>query len=67
MALVQIAPILKSNQRVREFIMDTDADAANLPKDAAPGSTALACNTATPYIMNASGRWVILGGDTNED
>lgn len=43
-----------------EYIVDSDADFANLPK-AAPGSTALS-PSGTVMIVNASGDWVKFGG-----
>lgn len=43
-----------------EFIVDSDADFANLPK-ACPGSTALS-PSGTVMIVNASGDWVKFGG-----
>ncbi|MBQ1232117.1 MAG: hypothetical protein IIX86_01155 [Clostridia bacterium] len=45
---------------VKEFIVDSDADFANLPK-AAPGSTALS-PSGKVMIVNASGEWVKFGG-----
>lgn len=46
---------------VCEFIVDTDADFANLP-EACTGSTALSVATGNVYIVNASGNWVPFGG-----
>lgn len=45
---------------VKEFIVDSDADFANLP-EAAPGSTALSPSGAI-MVVNASGQWVAFGG-----
>lgn len=45
-----------------EFIIDTDADAKNLPEGCCCGSTALSCETGNVFIVNASGKWVKLGG-----
>lgn len=45
---------------VKEFIVDSDADFANLPQ-AAPGSTALS-PSGTVMVVNASGNWVKFGG-----
>ena len=44
----------------KEFIVDTDADFANLPKSA-PSSTALS-PSGKMKIVNASGEWVDFGG-----
>lgn len=46
---------------VKEFIVDSDADFANLPK-AASGSTALCPASGTVMVVNASGEWVKFGG-----
>lgn len=43
-----------------EYIVDSDADFANLP-EAAPGSTALSPSGAI-MVVNASGQWVAFGG-----
>lgn len=45
---------------VKEFIVDSDADFANLP-EAAPGSIALSPSGAI-MIVNASNEWVKFGG-----
>ena len=44
----------------REFICDTEADVAKLPKCCA-GSSALISNSGKVYIVNASGAWVEFG------
>lgn len=41
----------------RKFIMDSDADAANLPT-CDPGSTAFSADGTATYVVNASGAWV---------
>ena len=46
---------------VKELIVDSDADFANLP-EAAPGSTALCVANGIVYIVNARGYWTTLGG-----
>lgn len=46
----------------KEFLVDTDADVANLP-ECCPGSTALVAATGNVYIVNASGNWVEFGGE----
>lgn len=62
MAIEQIAPFSKCEKRRYDFIIDTDADASDLPETCAAGSTALSCETGTVFIVNASHRWVKLGG-----
>lgn len=47
---------------VKEYICDTEADVANLPK-AKPGSSAVVCATGKVYIVNASGKWVEFGAE----
>lgn len=55
---------IKYNKAVRntihEFICDTDADFALLPK-CDPGSIAVSVATGTVYVVNASGNWVEFG------
>ena len=41
----------------KEFIVDTDADFANLP-EACTGSVALSIESGNMMIVNASGKWV---------
>lgn len=48
-------------ERYGEFICDTDADFADLPK-AYAGSTAVSVETGNVYVVNASGEWVKFGG-----
>lgn len=62
MAIEQVAPFATCEKRRYDYIMDTDADAANLPKTCAAGSTALSCASGRVFIVNASGAWVELGG-----
>ena len=45
-----------------EFILDTEADVPNLP-DCCPGSSALVVATGNVYMVNASCKWVLFGGD----
>lgn len=45
----------------KEYLCDTDADFADLPK-AAPGSTAVSAATGNVMVVNASGEWVAFGG-----
>lgn len=45
----------------REFILDSEADVADLPA-AFPGSTAIVADeTAAIYMVNASGEWKKIG------
>ncbi len=44
-----------------DFIVDTDADIANLPV-CCTGSSALVVETGAVYMVNASGVWVVFGG-----
>lgn len=62
MAIKQISPTMNCSSRIHDFIIDTDADAADLPETCAAGSTALSCASGNVFIVNASGEWVILGG-----
>ena len=61
MAIMQIAPTMECKNRTYDFIIDTDADAPNLPKTCAAGSTALSCASGNVFIVNASGKWVKAG------
>lgn len=62
MAYKQIAPTLECANKMYDYILDTDADAEDLPVTCAAGSTALSCDTGNVFIVNASGAWVQLGG-----
>lgn len=44
-----------------DYIVDTSADVASLPA-CCTGSSALAVESGTVYMVNASGTWVVLGG-----
>lgn len=48
----------------KEFLCDTDADFATLPK-CCPGSTAVSVASKNVYMVNASGRWVLFGGGSD--
>ncbi len=50
-----------TNKDHKEFICDTDADFADLPKGN-PGDCAVSAATCNVYVVNASGYWVPLGG-----
>lgn len=56
---VRVNPL--TNKDHNEFICDTDADFADLPK-CNPGDTAVSAATRNVYIVNASGNWVLFGG-----
>lgn len=45
---------------IQEFVCDTDADFALLPK-CDPGSAAVSVETGNVYVVNASGDWVSFG------
>lgn len=45
----------------KDFICDTDADFANLPK-CATGSSAISVASGTIKMVNASGEWAVFGG-----
>lgn len=49
------------DEYTHEYIVDTESDIASLP-DCAVGSSALVVETATVYMVNASGNWVPFGG-----
>jgi DNA-binding beta-propeller fold protein YncE len=51
-----------TNKKHQEFICDTDADFASLPKGK-PGDTAVSAATGNVYVVNASGNWVAFGGE----
>jgi hypothetical protein len=56
---VRVNPL--TNKDHNEFICDTDADFADLPK-CNPGDTAVSAATGNVYVVNASGEWVEFGG-----
>lgn len=49
------------NAPLCEYLCDTDADFADLPK-CCTGSTAVSVATANVKVVNASGNWVDFGG-----
>ena len=49
------------DEYTHEYIVDTESDIATLP-DCAVGSSALVVASATVYMVNASGEWVVFGG-----
>ena len=62
MAIEQVAPFSKCEKRRYDYIIDTDADVANLPKTCAAGSIAISCASGKVFIVNASHNWVEFGG-----
>lgn len=54
--------LLSLNQQqtygVKEFVLDSEADIASLPKDVVPGSTAIIISTSSVYMMNSKKEWV---------
>ena len=54
-------PILNTTKK--KFIMDSEADAVNLPK-CCPGSYAIAVNDGAVYMVNASGEWAKMSSAT---
>lgn len=54
------SPYHCDNDIPKEFICDTVADVANLPKCCA-GSTALVVEGGKIYMVNASGEWKLFG------
>ena len=49
------------NDYYYEFVCDTDADFASLPK-CGTGSTAVSLESGKVKVVNASGEWVAFGG-----
>lgn len=45
----------------KDFIVDTEAEIADLPA-CCTGSSALVAESGAVYIVNASGDWVLFGG-----
>lgn len=45
---------------VKEYVVDTPDDVVNLPKNIAPGSTAIIASTSDVYILNNQKVWVKL-------
>lgn len=44
-----------------DYIVDTEADVANLP-ECCSGSSALVVESGAVYMVNASGNWALFGG-----
>lgn len=51
-----------SNDKRQEYICDADADFNDLPV-CCTGSTAVSVETGNVYVVNASGEWVLFGGE----
>lgn len=48
----------KDNNSVKEYIVDTEAEIAELPTDKFyMGSTAIVIETSAVYMLNGSGEW----------
>lgn len=47
----------RTDYNLREYILDTAADVASLPKTDAPGSTAFVIETGTALMLNTQGEW----------
>lgn len=62
MAYKQIAPTYECEAPRREFVLDTDADIADLP-ECGSGSVALSVASGKVFMKNASGVWAVLGGE----
>ncbi len=62
MAIKQMNPITECEHRKYDYVMDTDADAENLPATCASGSTAISVASGNIFMVNASGEWKLLGG-----
>lgn len=45
-----------------EFLIDSSADLADLPEDAAPGSVAYTANMGYMAMKDNSGQWQQIGG-----
>ncbi len=56
--------IIKQNDNVSayvtEFVVDTEADVANLPTNVAPGSNCVVAATGNVYILNTKKQWIKL-------
>lgn len=49
-----------ANEYIHEYLVDTEADVAHLPK-CGTGSSALVVESGVVYVVNASGEWAVLG------
>lgn len=43
---------------IREYVVDTESEIDNLPKDAAMGSIALVLSTTELFMLDGQGKWV---------
>lgn len=62
MAFTQIAPTIKDEYKIKQFVIDTDADISALPECGA-GSTAISVSSGKVFMVNASREWKELGGE----
>lgn len=60
--IIDIQHNRSTQNTIQEFVCDTDADFADLPK-CDPGSAAVSAETGNVYVVNASGDWVPFGGE----
>lgn len=56
-----LVPYQEVNEEKLEFICDTDADLAKLPK-CCTGSTAVSIESGKVMVVNTQGEWVTFGG-----
>lgn len=61
MAFKEVTPRNTCEAVRRDYIMDTDADLAQIPTSCATGSRAFAVDSGTQYMLNASGEWAQVG------
>lgn len=61
MAIKEVNKNLKYTKNT--FYCDTETDVVSLPK-ATTGSEAIVVSTGNLYIVNASGDWVLFGGES---
>lgn len=51
----------KTTAYLKEFVIDTPADALNLPTDVPMGSSALCIQNGDVYIFGGNNKWYLLG------
>lgn len=62
MAYQQIKPFATCEYKRFTFVLDDDADLADLPETCAPGSVAVSVSSGNIFMKNASGAWKLFGG-----
>lgn len=62
MGVMQTTGINANIKATQEFIIDTAADAKDLPIGAYPGSAALCIETGDVYVLGTDGEWSVIGG-----